>query len=305
MMNDIKSVKPFLKWAGGKTQLLNEIQKLIPYSTNENFSYIEPFVGSGAALFWILSNYKNVEKAVINDINTDLVNCYLTIKTDVNTLISILKEYDKEYNSLPHESEERKSLFYKNRDLYNNRKLSIIEQSALFIFLNKTCFNGLYRVNRKNEFNVPQGNYINPQICNQDNLLKVSNVLQKVEILNVDFNETLKYADEKTIYYFDPPYKPLSTTSSFNSYSKDEFNDEEQIRLKNFCDILDGLGVKWILSNSDVKGVDPKNNFFDNLFGSYHINRVFATRSINSNSQKRGKLTELLITNEGRFANVI
>ncbi|HNZ26597.1 MAG TPA: DNA adenine methylase [Spirochaetota bacterium] len=299
------NLKPFLKWAGGKTQLLNEIKKLVPFTTSDSFSYIEPFVGSGAALFWILDNFKNIKGAVINDINTDLINCYKIIKEDINSLINILAEYESEYNNLAHESEERKSLYYKNRDLFNKRCLTNVEQSALFIFLNRTCYNGLYRVNRKNEFNVPQGSYRNPQICNRENLIAVSDALKNVEILNGDYTETIKYADEKSFFYFDPPYKPLSATSSFNSYSKDVFNDDEQIRLKLFCDKLDSLGIKWLLSNSDVKGKDPKNNFFDNLFASYNINRVFATRNINSDSEKRGKLTELLITNNKGYANVV
>jgi len=296
--------KPFLKWAGGKTQLLNDINKLIPFAVNDTFTYIEPFVGSGAVLFWILNKFQNIEKAIINDINTDLINCYKIIKDDVGFIIKTLKEYEKQYNSFYFESIERKDLFYKNRNLFNQRKLNNIEQAALFIFLNKTCFNGLYRVNRNNEFNVPQGNYKNPKICDEDNLLLVSRLLQKVEILNTDFSETIHYANNTSLFYFDPPYKPLSETSSFNSYSKNEFNDNEQIRLKIFCDKLDQLGIKWILSNSDVKGYDPQNNFFDNLYYLYNIDRVYANRFINSNSEKRGKLTELLITNNGRVTNV-
>jgi len=290
--------KPFLKWAGGKTQLIEQIKKQIPKNIKtNNFTYIEPFVGSGAVLFWILEEFPNLERAIINDINKDLTDSYLTTKHNVVDLIQILKKWEIEYHGISENQEKKKEYYYEKRSLFNSRKSNQTSQSALFIFLNRTCFNGLYRVNRKNEFNVPIGSYKTPQICNEENLLAVSKVLQKVEILNGDFSETIKYADKNTFFYFDPPYKPLNETSSFNSYAKDEFDDEEQIRLKEFCEELDKKGHQWILSNSDVKGKDPKNNFFDDLYASFRILRVNARRSINANPNKRGQLTELLITN--------
>jgi DNA adenine methylase len=290
--------KPFLKWAGGKTQLIEQIKKQIPRNIKTNgFTYIEPFVGSGAVLFWILEEFPNLEKAIINDINQDLTNSYLTIKHNVADLIQILKKWETEYHSISENQEKKKKYYYEKRNLFNSRNSDQTTQSALFIFLNRTCFNGLYRVNRKNEFNVPIGSYKTPQICNEENLIAVSKVLQKVTILNGDFSETLKYADKNTFFYFDPPYKPLNETSSFNSYAKDEFNDSEQIRLKEFCEELDKKGHQWILSNSDVKGKDINNNFFDELYASFNILRVNARRSINANPNKRGQLTELLITN--------
>ena len=290
--------KPFLKWAGGKTQLIEQIKKQIPRNIKTNgFTYIEPFVGSGAVLFWILEEFPNLEKAIINDINQDLTNSYLTIKHNVADLIQILKKWETEYHSISENQEKKKKYYYEKRNLFNSRNSDQTTQSALFIFLNRTCFNGLYRVNRKNEFNVPIGSYKTPQICNEENLIAVSKALQKVTILNGDFSETLKYADKKTFFYFDPPYKPLNETSSFNSYAKDEFNDSEQIRLKEFCEELDKKGHQWILSNSDVKGKDINNNFFDELYASFNILRVNARRSINANPNKRGQLTELLITN--------
>jgi len=290
--------KPFLKWAGGKTQLIEQIKKQLPENIQRNsFTYIEPFVGSGAVLFWMLEHYPNLEKAIINDINSDLTNSYLTIKYNVQELINILSKWEVEYHSISDNQEAKKEYYYSKRSLFNTRKSDQTTQSALFIFLNRTCFNGLYRVNRKNEFNVPIGSYKKPQICNTENLLAVSNALQRVEILNGDYSETLQYATENTFFYFDPPYKPLSNTSSFNSYSKDEFDDKEQIRLKEFCDILNEQGHQWILSNSDVKGKDPNNNFFDDLFANFQILRVNARRSINANPSKRGLLTELLIKN--------
>jgi len=290
--------KPFLKWAGGKTQLIEQIKKQIPRNIKTNgFTYIEPFVGSGAVLFWLLEEFPNLEKAIINDINQDLTNSYLTIKHNVADLIQILKKWETEYHSIPENQEKKKKYYYEKRNLFNSRNSDQTTQSALFIFLNRTCFNGLYRVNRKNEFNVPIGSYKTPQICNEENLIAVSKVLQKVTILNGDFSETLKYADKNTFFYFDPPYKPLNETSSFNSYAKDEFNDSEQIRLKEFCEELDRKGYQWILSNSDVKGKNPNDNFFDELYGKFNIRRVLARRNIYSNPNKRGELTELLITN--------
>ncbi len=290
--------KPFLKWAGGKTQLIEQIREQLPNSIEINeFTYIEPFVGSGAVLFWMVEQFPNMKNAIINDINQDLINSYLTIKYNVQDLISILKKWEIEYHSISQNQEKKKEYYYEKRNLFNSRESAQTTQSALFIFLNRTCFNGLYRVNRKNEFNVPIGSYKTPQICNVDNLMAVSEILQKVEILNGDFSETLKYANDTTFFYFDPPYKPLNETSSFNSYSEKEFDDKEQIRLKEFCDTLNEHNYQWILSNSDVKGKDPNNNFFDDLFANFNIIRVNARRSINANPSKRGQLTELLITN--------
>lgn len=291
--------KPFLKWAGGKTQLINDIEKALPINIKQaNFTYIEPFVGSGAILFWMLNNFPKLEKAVINDINEDLINTYKTIASNPKDLISVLEILQNEFHALERNEENKKMYYYQKRELYNSRKESQIGQAALFIFLNRTCFNGLYRVNSKNKYNVPMGRYKMPTICDKENILAVSEALQKVEILCGDFEQTLEHADKNSLFYFDPPYKPLSETSSFNSYAKDEFNDSEQIRLKEFCNKLDILNHTWILSNSDVKGKDENDNFFDDLYSDFNIKRVEAKRSINANSEKRGKLTELLITNQ-------
>lgn len=291
--------KPFLKWAGGKTQLINDIEKALPKDiSKDKFTYIEPFVGSGAVLFWMLNNFPNLHKAIINDINEDLINTYKTIASRPKELISILQILQNEFHGLEGKDEEKKEYYYTKRELYNTRKEEQSGQAALFIFLNRTCFNGLYRVNRKNEYNVPMGSYKRPTICDKENILAVSQALQKVEILCGDYEETLNYTDNKTLFYFDPPYKPLSETSSFNSYAKDEFNDEEQIRLRDFCHKLDTLNHTWILSNSDVKGKDENDNFFDNLYSDFNIQRVDARRSINANPEKRGALKELLITNQ-------
>jgi len=298
-MTDIKIAKPFLKWAGGKTQLINDIERTLPTKiTKEKFTYIEPFVGSGAVLFWMLNNFPKLEKAVINDINEDLINTYKTIASNPNELISILEILQNEFHNLEGSEENKKLYYYQKRELYNLRKEEQSGQGALFIFLNRTCFNGLYRVNSKNLYNVPMGGYKKPTICDKENILAVSEALQKVEILCGDFEQTLDFAEQNTLFYFDPPYKPLSETSSFNSYAKDEFNDSEQIRLKDFCSKLDVLNYSWILSNSDVKGKNENDNFFDDLYSDFNIQRVEAKRSINANPEKRGKLTELLITNQ-------
>ncbi len=292
--------KPFLKWAGGKTQLIPEIEKTLPAEllNGEIETYIEPFVGSGAILFWILNNFPKLKKVVINDINEDLINTYSIIASKPNELVSILRDLQDEYHSLENKHDEKEDYYYKKRELYNTRKTEKVMQAALFIFLNRTCFNGLYRVNKSNHHNVPIGSYKKPTICDADNIFAVSKALQKVEMLCGDYEETLNFANNNTLFYFDPPYKPLSETSSFNSYAKDEFNDQEQIRLRNFCAKLNALNHTWILSNSDVKGKNETESFFDELYSDFKISRVDARRSINANPLKRGCLKELLITNQ-------
>lgn len=294
----MQKAKPFLKWAGGKTQLLNEIEKSLPnFVQHEPFTYIEPFVGSGALLFWMLDKYPNLERAVINDINGDLINTYRTIAKKPTALIDILYTLQNDYHGLAENDEEKRNYYNLKRELYNTRESNAIEQSALFIFLNRTCFNGLYRVNRKNLFNVPIGSYKKPMICDADNIIAVSEVLQRVEILQGDFEQTLNYATQNTLFYFDPPYKPLSNTASFNTYAKDEFNDAEQIRLRDVCNTINLLGHHWILSNSDVREENKTESFFDDIYRDFKIERVKARRSINANPEKRGELNELLITN--------
>ena len=289
--------KPFLKWAGGKTQLIEEIKNNLPEIVfREPFTYIEPFVGSGAVLFWLLNHFPNMKKAVINDINKELIDTYDTIANSPQQLISVLEDLQNKYYILEDE-EAKKNFYYEKRNLFNIKSEEKLIQSALFIFLNRTCFNGLYRVNRKNEFNVPIGSYKRPLICDKENILAVSKALQKVEIMCGDFEQTINYTENNTLFYFDPPYKPLSETSSFNAYAKDNFDDKEQIRLRDFCNKLNELNHYWILSNSDVRGKDKNNHFFDDLYANYEIKRVLAKRSINANPEKRGVLNELLITN--------
>jgi DNA adenine methylase len=297
MLKTEKQAKPFVKWVGGKGQLLSQIDNALPKKlfVGKEVTYIEPFVGGGAMLFFMLEKFKNIKKAVINDINKDLILAYKTIRDNPNRLIICLKEIEFEYLAL--NEEKRKEYFLEKRDLYNTKQLSEIDNTSLFIFLNRTCFNGLYRVNSKGLFNVPFGKYSNPKICDEATILRDSKLLQKVEILNSDFENTINYIDDNTFFYFDPPYRPLTSTSSFNSYSKESFDDSEQIRLKRFCDKITQKNCFLLLSNSDCRSANPLNDFFDNLYNNYKIERVWASRSINSNSEKRGKLTELLISN--------
>lgn len=293
-MNDKTYAKPFLKWAGGKTQLVSEIEKNLPSEIfSGSFTYIEPFVGSGAVFFRLLNRFPKMEKAVINDVNSDLINVYKTIASSPEKLIAVLEEFQNQYHELNDKEEEKKKYYYTKRDLYNTRSADKIIHAALFIFLNRTCFNGLYRVNKSNLFNVPMGSYRFPKIWDKQNILAVNQALQGVKILNGDFEKTLSFADEKSFVYLDPPYKPLSATSSFNSYAQDNFDDEQQIRLRDFCVELDKKGSKWLLSNSDVQHDD----FFDRIYGNFNIRRVKAKRLINSKVDKRGELNELLITN--------
>ena len=290
--------KPFIKWVGGKTQLIEQLDKLLPadFDNWKDVTYIEPFVGGGAMLFYMLQQYPNIQHAVINDINSDLTTCYKTVRDMPFELIASLKEIEEVYLSYKSE-EKRKEFFLAVRDRYNEKNLDPIENTTKFIFLNKTCFNGLYRVNKKGLFNVPFGKYANPIICDSDTILRDSELLQRVEILTGDFEKTLPYAKGNTLFYFDPSYRPLSDTSSFNDYTKEAFNDMVQIRLKEYCDLIDDSGFSFMLSNSDCKGKNEEDNFFDALYAAYKIERVWASRSINSNPNKRGKLTEILVHN--------
>lgn len=289
--------KPFLKWVGGKTQLLDEVEKSLPrnFSSINNVIYVEPFVGGGAVLFWILQKYPNISHAVINDINPDLINVYRIIKENPSGLIEILNQIQDVYISLG--ENERKEYYLNYRKLFNVKSSQNDFLAALFIFLNRTCFNGLYRVNAKGNFNVPHGKYANPRICDETNILAVSKILQKVEILCGDFSETLQYASENSLFYFDPPYKPLTETSSFTSYAKGGFDDDEQRRLGKFCEAISKKHAMFVASNSDPQGVNPDEDFFDEVYSSFNIRKVQATRMINANPNGRGKLSEIMITN--------
>ena len=291
--------KPFLKWAGGKTQLLDEIERRLPreISTGQITTYVEPFVGGGAAFFYIAQNYTKIKKFYLYDINNDLVDCYKTVQTDVYSLIKSLRKIEAEFLPLNHN--DRKMFFLKIRKEFNQDKCKNHnpETMAKLIFLNKTCFNGLYRVNSKNEFNVPFGDYKNPKICDEKNLLAVSEVLQKAEIICGDFTKSKKHISKKTFVYLDPPYRPLNGTASFTSYSKDSFSEDDQIRLAEFCKEIKYIGAKFLLSNSDPHNENPQDHFFEDNFRGFDIQKVKASRVINCKAVGRGQITELLITN--------
>lgn len=295
---DSAKAKPFLKWAGGKTQLLPAIDRHLPRRilSESKVTYIEPFVGGGAVLFHLLRKYPNISHAVINDINPRLINAYRVIKQHPAALTAALMHIQNEYRSLD-TYDRQKEYYLQKRDLFNGCQLDPVDECALLIFLNRTCFNGLYRENSSGKFNVPCGRYVHPSICDKELIEADSRLLQKVEILNGDFSETKDCIDGYTFFYFDPPYRPLSSTSNFNSYVKEAFNDDGQRRLKDFFAAVSLSGADALLSNSDGHAANPDDVFFDTLYSDFIIERVFAKRSINANPSKRGLLTELLIRN--------
>lgn len=294
---DTYQARPFIKWVGGKTQLLDDIKKSLPhnFSQRKGVTYVEPFVGGGAVLFWILQEYPNITKAIINDINEELISTYRVIKNDVENLIIELDRLQTEY--LPLDEVSRKNYYLARRECFNRKDNSELETAALFIFLNRTCFNGLYRVNSKGKFNVPHGRYSNPKICDEKTLRADSAVLQRVEILCGDFAQTGIYAGDNVLYYFDPPYRPLTETSAFTSYSKDGFDDAEQLRLRDFCSQIAKHQSLFVASNSDPQNVNNKDDFFDQLYEKFSIKRVSAARMINSKGSGRGAISEIMISN--------
>ena len=258
--------KPFLKWVGGKGQLLQQLESQLPRELyEESFTYVEPFVGGGAMLFFMLQNFVNIKRVTINDINRNLTEAYRTIKEEPEALVYRLKHIEQQY--LPIEDyEEQRTFYLEMRRRFNEETLSSLDKTVLLIFLNHTCFNGLYRENAKGFFNVPFGRYANPTICNEEVIYADSELLNRfdVQILNGDFLQTAKAIDNEGLnfFYFDPPYRPLSTTSSFNSYVKEDFNDDSQRDLAAFCLMLDRKNnVRWMLSNSDCSAKNPADTF--------------------------------------------
>ena len=269
-----KETYPIVKWVGGKRQLMFELLKNMPKEYNR---YFEPFIGGGALFFEL-----QPDNAYISDMNEELINLYRVVRDNVNELIADLQKHDisKEY-----------FMEIRNIDrLEEYKNWSDIQKASRFIYLNRTCFNGMYRVNSKGEFNVPFGHYKNPRILDENNLINCSNLLQKTEIKHADFSEILKKVKKGDFVYFDPPYVPLSETSSFTSYTKDGFDMDMQFKLRDVCDELESMGVKFLLSNSDTKLVNE-------LYENYNIKKVFASRQINANADGRGKITEVLVRN--------
>lgn len=295
---DNKEAKPFVKWAGGKKKVIPYIEEYYPFDNNIT-RYIEPFVGGGAVLFDILNKF-NLKEIYISDNNKELINAYKVIKKCPQDLIRVLTQLENDF--IPHTKDWRLNTYNEIRKQYNALKKLYtsgpdIMLAAYFIFLNKTCFNGLYRVNSSNEFNVPMGDYKNPKICDTDNILLVSSKLKNVIIECCDYQDTLKYIDEHTFVYIDPPYRPITKTSNFTTYTKNGFDDEDQINLSKYINNINKRGGKFVLSNSDPKNTDMDDNYFDDLYKSFNIKRIEVGRAINSNGKKRGKINELLIDN--------
>lgn len=294
------TIKPFVKWVGGKGQLLPSIRRKYPAGLGRTITrYCEPFVGGGAVFFDILSHYR-LDEILINDINADLVNAYTQIQNNVDDLIAELQVLQNLF--WPLENNERKTLYYEKRDIFNALTIgssisNTLEKAVLFIFLNKTCFNGLFRVNRRGGFNVPMGAYKMPLICDTENLQSINKLLHNVTFTCGSYKDCLPFANKKTFVYIDPPYRPLTETSNFTAYAESPFGDKEQRELSQFVDNLHTIGAKVVASNSDPKNSDSHDNFFDELYKSYSIARVSAKRMINCNGNSRGNVSELLITN--------
>ena len=311
-LNDVRSreygdeSKPFLKWAGGKGQLVEEFEKRLPQKVKKKrviSTYVEPFLGGGAMFFYLRNKFR-IKKAFLFDINADLIVAYSVVKNDPKILIEELCELQEIY--FKKSPEERKKFYYEIRDIYNKQlnffdfdhySSEWIQRAKYLIFLNKTCFNGLYRLNKKREFNVPFGKYKNPKICDKDNLINASKALKVATIFNDDFEKSAEYIEKETFVYLDPPYRPLSKTANFTSYTANGFSDYDQKRLFRFFKRMDKKGAFLLLSNSDPKNLDPNDNFFDDLYKDFYIERVFAKRSISCDPKKRGHITEIIVRN--------
>ncbi len=289
-------LKPFIKWAGGKGKLLPQIRQMYPQGLGKTITkYAEPFVGGGAVLFDIISTYR-LEQIYISDINKNLINTYNTVKNNHKELIEILSYIETQYLSL--NADMQKKFYYLKRDEYNNMYNTYnIQKAALLIFLNKTCFNGLYRVNKNNMFDVPAGKYKNPKIYSIENISAISEALKYIDIIAESYTNVYEFADEKTFIYFDPPYRPLTNTSSFTAYTDNNFGDKEQISLAEFIEKIEKKGTYILLSNSDPHNIDNSDMFFDNLYCKKKINRIYAPRMINSKGNNRDYISELLISN--------
>lgn len=267
--------KPVIKWVGGKRQLLSELKKYMPKEFN---TYFEPFIGGGALFFDL-----KIKKSFINDYNSELTNLYEIIKNKPNELIKDLEKH-----------ENNSEYFYKIRELdripEKYKKLSKVKKASRFIYLNKTGFNGLYRVNRNGQFNVPFGKYKNPNYIDSENILACSKLLQETTILNGDFEIIKKYIKKGDFVYFDPPYVPLNETSNFTNYTEKGFDEDMQFRLKELCDYIDSIGAYFMLSNSYTK-------YIENLYEEYNLITVQANRALNCKASGRGKINEYIVVN--------
>lgn len=300
------NAKPFLKWAGGKGQLLPELEKRLPADIRNKKvinRYIEPFVGGGALFFFLKSEY-DLKESFLFDVNRELMMAYQVIKKDYKELIEKLKEIEAHH--LQKSETDREKNYYNVRGAYNRQMHTFdyaeynpewIRRVGYLIFLNKTCFNGLFRQNSKGEFNVPFGRYKNPKICDAGNLREVHQSLENTYLFCGNFSDSGDYIKKKTFVYMDPPYRPLNRTSHFTDYYKGGFNDEDQIKLADFFKEMHHKGACLMLSNSDPKNQDVHDDFFDSLYKDFVLERVPAKRNINRDASKRGEINELIIRN--------
>lgn len=300
-----KPPRPILKWAGGKGQLLTQIEAVLPAElrAGQVRRYVEPFIGGGAVFFHLAQNFA-LDEVYLSDVNEELILLYRVAQTETEALIEYLRGVEATYFALTPAAQ--KDYFYATRAHHNLQRPAIdfetpsaawVERAAQIVFLNRTGFNGLFRVNAKGEFNVPFGDYKNPRLCDADNLRAVAACLRHVHLRRADFETCAEWVTPETFVYFDPPYRPLSATASFTAYSRFSFNDDAQRQLAHLFRRLDQQGARLMLSNSDPQQIDPADTFFEDLYRGFHLRRVIATRAINAKANGRGVLRELLITN--------
>ncbi len=295
------TAKPFLKWAGGKRQLLPQIEAHLPAALKEGriSRYVEPFVGGGAVFFYLRQRY-GLTDCYLFDRNPELMLAYRVVQDDAAALIVRLQEMEAAY--LPLDEDGRKAFYYQIRQQFNERRAPVavserVERAAQLIFMNRTGYNGLFRVNSKGAFNVPFGRYKNPAICRAANLRAASRALQGVHIEQGVFTACEPFVDERTFVYFDPPYRPLSATAHFTAYAKEPFGDAQQLELAQFYGRLHQTGACLMLSNADPRNTIPDDAFFEEAYPGFRIEKIQANRAINSQPGKRGPISELLIMN--------
>jgi DNA adenine methylase len=303
--SNLLAARPFLKWAGGKGQLLPQLAAHFPpgLASGEIRRYVEPFVGSGAVFLHVVQNFA-IEQVLLSDLNPELILLYHTIQQNVEGVVASLEQLQATYLQLDEAG--RQAFYYQQRSRYNADRLQFdfercspawVGRTTQALFLNRTGYNGLFRVNRRGEFNVPFGRYKNPRLVDPDNLRAVARLLQGVRLEYGDFELVEQFVDGHTFVYFDPPYRPLSRTASFTHYARQAFGDDQQLRLAAFYRALVARGAWLMLSNSDPQDLHPGDDFFQRAFAGFRIERLRASRNINSNPQRRGPVSELLILN--------